>query len=110
MKRASIVITAITALVVSGALAVSALASTKSVSVKDDVFAPKSLTVNKGTTVKWVWKGHEPHNVTVTRGPAKFHSKTQTTGAFSKKFTKAGTYRIVCTIHAPRMSMTVKVH
>jgi plastocyanin len=110
MKRASIAITAIAAVMVSAVLAVSALAATKSVSVKDDVFAPKSLSVKKGTTVKWAWKGQEPHNVTVTSGPAKFHSATQTKGTFSKKLTKAGTYKIVCTIHAPRMAMTVKVH
>jgi plastocyanin len=109
MKRASIAITVLSALVVSAVLAVSALAATKSVSVKDDVFAAKSITVKKGTTVKWVWKGHAPHNVTVTKGPAKFHSVTQKKGTYSKKLTKAGTYKIVCTIHAPGMAMTIKV-
>ena len=89
--------------------AIPALAATKTVSVKDNFFSPKSLTVKKGTKVKWSWKGSAPHNVTVTSGPVKFHSSTQTSGSFSKTFSKKGTYKIVCTIHAPGMKMTVKV-
>jgi plastocyanin len=109
MQRASIAITAVATLVVSAVLAVSAFAATRTVAVKDNVFAPKSITVSRGTTVKWVWKGKAPHNVTVTSGPMKFHSRTQKKGTFSKKLTKKGTYKIVCTIHAPGMAMTVKV-
>ena len=33
----------------------------------------------------------------------------QVKGSFSKKLTKAGTYTILCTIHAPGMKMTIKV-
>src|SRR6201747_1929990 len=95
--------------IAAGALAIPALAATKSVQVKDNKFVAKSITVSKGTTVKWVWKGKAPHNVTVTKGPARFHSSTKTSGSFSKKLTKAGTYTILCTIHAPGMKMTVKV-
>jgi plastocyanin len=97
------------AVVTAGALAVPALAATKSVQVKDNKFVAKSITVKKGTTVKWIWKGSAPHDVSVTKGPAKFKSSIKTSGSFSKKLTKAGTYRIVCTIHAPDMKMTVKV-
>jgi plastocyanin len=98
-----------TAAVAAGALAIPAFAATKTVQVKDNVFAPKSITVAKGTTVKWVWKGKAPHNVKVTKGPAKFSSTTQSKGSFSKKLTKKGTYSILCTIHAPDMKMTIKV-
>lgn len=97
------------AVVAAGALAVPALAATKSVQVKDNKFVPTSITVKKGTTVKWIWKGKAPHDVSVTKGPVKFKSSVKTSGSFSKKLTKAGTYRIVCTIHAPDMKMTVKV-
>jgi plastocyanin len=97
------------AVVTAGALAVPALAATKSVQVKDNKFVAKSITVKKGTTVKWIWKGSAPHDVSVTKGPAKFKSSIKTSGSFSKKLTKAGTYTIVCTIHAPDMKMTVKV-
>jgi plastocyanin len=96
------------ALALLGALAVPALAATKSIALRDTFFSPKSVTVKKGTTVKWVWRGRLPHNVTVRKGPVKFHSSTKTKGSFSKKLTKRGTYRIVCTIH-PGMNLTLKV-
>jgi plastocyanin len=95
--------------IAAGALAIPALAATKTVQVKDNVFVAKKITVAKGTTVKWVWKGKAPHNVTVTKGPARFRSTTQVKGSFSKKLTKKGTYNILCTIHAPGMKMTVTV-
>jgi plastocyanin len=95
--------------VAAGALAIPAFAATKTVQVKDDVFVANRITVKKGTTVKWVWKGKAPHNVKVTKGPARFASTTQTKGTFSKKLTKKGTYTILCTIHAPGMKMTITV-
>jgi plastocyanin len=95
--------------IAAGALAVPALAATKTVQVKDNKFVASSITVKKGTTVKWTWKGKAPHDVSVTKGPAKFKSSVKTSGSFSKKLTKAGTYSIVCTIHAPGMKMTIKV-
>jgi plastocyanin len=95
--------------VAAGALAIPALAATTSVQVKDNKFVAKSITVSKGTTVKWVWKGKAPHNVKVTKGPAKFSSTTQVKGSFSKKLTKKGTYTILCTVHAPDMKMTIRV-
>jgi plastocyanin len=97
------------AVVVAGALAVPALAATKTVQVKDNKFVAKSITVKRGTTVKWVWKGKAPHDVSVTKGPVKFKSSVKTSGRFSKKLTKRGTYSIVCTIHAPDMRMTIRV-
>jgi plastocyanin len=95
--------------VAAGALAIPALAATTSVQVKDKKFVAKSITVSKGTTVKWVWRGKAPHNVKVTKGPAKFSSTTQVKGSFSKKLTKKGTYTILCTVHAPDMKMTIRV-
>ena len=82
---------------------------TAKVSVKDDKFVAKSLTISKGTTVRWTWKGKAPHNVTVTSGPKKFRSGTQKKGTYKHTFGKKGTYHIICTIHAPDMKMTVKV-
>jgi plastocyanin len=97
------------AVIAAGALAIPAFAATSTVQVKDNKFVANKLTVKKGSTVKWIWKGQAPHNVKVTKGPVKFGSKTQSTGTFSKKLTKAGTYQIVCTIHAPAMKMTITV-
>src|SRR3954454_3797655 len=98
-----------TAAVIAGALAVPAFAATKTVQVKDNKFVSNSITVKKGTTVKWIWKGDAPHNVKVTKGPAKFTSSVKTSGSFKKKLTKKGTYSIICTIHAPGMKMKIKV-
>jgi plastocyanin len=91
-------------------LAIPAFAATKTVSVKDSYFAPKTLTVRKGTTVKWVWRStHLPHNVAVKRGPQKFRSGApKKGGSFSHRFTRAGTYLLHCEIH-PGMTMTLKV-
>ncbi len=89
--------------------AVSALAaSTKSAKIGDDYFRPHKITINKGTTVTWNWKGFLSHNVHVKKGPSKFHSRTQVSGTFSHVFTKRGTYHLYCTIH-PFMTETIVV-
>jgi plastocyanin len=104
-----------TVAVSASAVAASALAATKTVKVGDIWFISKAknhgtVKAKVGDTVKWVWAGDMPHNVTVTGGPVKFKSKTQSKGTFSKKITKAGTYKIVCTVHgAKAQSMTLKV-
>jgi plastocyanin len=96
------------------AVAVPAFAATRTVKVGDFYFvkkgSPPTVTVKRGTVVKWVWAGKTAHNVTVTRGPVKFASKTQIKGTFSRTLTKKGTYYIVCTIHkALGQKMTLKV-
>jgi plastocyanin len=96
-------------LAVPAVVAVSAYAGSSTVTIKDDLFAPKTLSIARGTTVKWVWKGTSAHNVTVKSGPTRFNSPTRTTGTYSRKLTRAGTYRLYCTIHGPRQSMTIKV-
>jgi plastocyanin len=104
-------ITAMAAFAVAGAIAVapSLGASTKTVTIKDNRFAPKTLAIAKGTKVRWVWRGKALHNVAVATGPSTFRASTRKRGHFDHTFTKAGTYQIVCTIHAPDMRMTVRV-
>ena len=83
------------------------------IEVDDNYFvhegAPNTVTVHKGRQGRVGVGGHATHNVTVTKGPVKFHSKTKNSGSFEKTLKKAGTYKIVCTIHAPDMRMTLKV-
>jgi plastocyanin len=99
--------------VLSAVLATQAFAKTRTVKVGDDYFLhrgnPPTITIKKGQRVKWRWVGSDTHNVSVSKGPKKFNSKLQRSGTFSHKFKKAGTYKIVCTIHAPDMAMTIKV-
>src|SRR5215213_10868917 len=90
-----------------------ALSKRKSIEVDDDYFVkegkPSTVTVKAGTKVEWEWEGENVHNVTVKKGPVKFHSKNKTSGSYTKTLKKKGTYKIVCTIHAPDMRMTLKV-
>ena len=108
MKRLIAAVLVVALAAVAGAVAIPAFGATRTVSVKDNFFSPKSVSVKRGTTVRWVWRGSAPHNVTVTSGPKKFHARTQTKGSFKATPHTKGTYRIVCTIHAG-MSMTLKV-
>jgi plastocyanin len=86
-----------------GAAAAPAVAATKRVKVGDNYFVRDggvpTVSVNKGTKVRWVWKGKSLHNVKVTKGPAKFGSPSKSSGSYAKKVRKAGTYKIVCTVH-----------
>ena len=90
-----------------------ALSKRKAVEVDDNYFVregkPATVTVNSGDRVVWEWEGTNPHDVTVRKGPVKFHSATKSSGTFKKKVTKTGTYKIICTIHKPDMRMTLKV-
>jgi plastocyanin len=98
----------VAALALALAVPASALAARR-VAVKDDVFSHRSLTVSKGAKVRWKWKGHGLHNVTVVRGPVSFRSPTRRSGSYSHVFRRRGTYSILCTVHAPDMRMTIRV-
>jgi plastocyanin len=94
-------------------LATQALAATRSVKIGDDYFVRKgsvpTVTVKKGTTVTWRWSGKDLHNIAVTKGPAKFRSSFKSSGTYSKRVTRTGTYTIVCTVHQPDMAMKLRV-
>jgi plastocyanin len=102
MRRPLVLLTA-AAMTATAAVAVPALAATKSVKVGDNFFVTKSgvptVTVKKNDTVKWNFTGDKQHNVTVKSGPSKFHSKDMKSGSYSKKLTKKGLYTLYCTIH-----------
>lgn len=78
-------------------------AATKRVKVGDLFFKKLSITIESGDTVTWMWVGEARHNVTVKRGPRKFHSRTKTSGTYEKKLRKRGTYRYICTVHPDEM-------
>jgi plastocyanin len=108
-----LVATAITA--VAAVAAIPAFAGTKTVKLGDNYFvhdgSRPTVTISKGSTLKFVWRGHAPHNVIKKKGPgAAFHSPVRTSGSYSHKFTRGGTYTIYCSIHGLRdMGLTVKV-
>ena len=88
-------------------------AAAKNVKVDDDYFvrsgSKPTVTVKKGTTVKWNWRGSRQHNVVVQSGPRSFQSALKRSGSYSRKMKRTGTYKIICSIHAPDMAMTLKV-
>jgi plastocyanin len=90
-------------------IAAPASAATRSVRVDDDFFKPRTLTVSKGTTVKWNFRGEHLHNVHVRRGPRHFQSALKRSGSFTRTMRVRGTYRIVCSIHQPDMRMKLVV-
>jgi plastocyanin len=85
------------------------------VKVGDNYFVRPSgvptVTVSKGTRVKWVWTGKSLHNVTTISGPAQFHSSSMKSGSYGKRLRKRGTYTIICTVHGAKdqkMRLVVK--
>jgi len=83
------------ALVPAVALGGARSASTHTVTLHEFRFHPGTLSINRGDTVKWVWHDETEHNVTFHG----FRSKTQFHGSYSVRFTHAGTFKYVCTIH-----------
>jgi plastocyanin len=83
-------------------------ASTHTVTLKNIAFHPGNLSINRGDTVTWLWRdGETEHNVT-GKG---FHSRTQTHGSYSVRFTHSGTFSYRCTIHeAEGMRGKIIVH
>ncbi|MGA7936181.1 MAG: plastocyanin [Kovacikia sp.] len=67
------------------------------------VFVPKTLTIAKGDTVKWVFVKAGPHNVVFDDAATKAynHEKliVKTDPTFVTKFDKAGVYKYHCTPH-----------
>jgi plastocyanin len=78
-------------------------AAAKRVSVRDDSFSPRSITVKRGGKVTWTWRGVNEHNVTFTKvpkGARKNGAGLRARGSsFTRSFTKRGTYRYICTVH-----------
>ena len=102
--------------VITAALAIPALAATKSVKVGDDWFVRSSdgavptVTIKRNDTVRWQFVGGDDHTVSVKSGPMKFSSPAKQSGTYAKKITKAGTYRIYCKVHGlGSQSMKLKV-
>jgi plastocyanin len=82
-------------------------AASASVTIADFFFSPASVTVAVGDTVTWHNTGQAQHNATANDGS--FKTLDLTTGqSASHRFTSAGTFSYICTIH-PNMHGTVRV-
>lgn len=94
---------------VAGLLAVGALypasaAVTVRVKMRDDVFRPRIVTIDRGDRVRWVNRGENPHTTTGST----WNAILAPGESFSKRFRRSGTYDYVCTYH-PRMTGRIVV-
>lgn len=65
--------------------------------------------IRVGGSVTWRWRSRQSHNVQVASGPQRFALGFRNRGTVRRRFTRAGTYRLVCGLHAPGMRMTIVV-
>ena len=70
-------------------------------------FSPAELSVPLGTTVSWTNRDEEPHTIASVDGAFR-SGALDADEVFRYTFTRAGTYRYVCTIH-PQMTGTIVV-
>jgi plastocyanin len=97
----------------SPALARSAPSTT--VEVADDFFAPTRLTVKQGTRLvfRWPSANDDSHDVTLTSAPSgvrRWHSPVRRSDySYRRTLRRAGTYRIICTLHPTQMRLTVRI-
>lgn len=106
LRRVAVVAALSAGVALGTALPGAGAASGSRVSIRNFSFTPKTLTIHRGQSVTWVWRsGSTSHNVTGSH----LHSRTQSRGSYTVRFTRAGTYSYHCTIH-PFMTGKVVVH
>jgi plastocyanin len=77
------------------------------VRIVDNRFRPRNITIERGTRVRWVNRGSNPHTSTSNRGL--WDSGTLSPGErFTRRFGRRGTFRYHCEIH-PSMTGTITV-
>jgi plastocyanin len=80
------------------------------VDVGNFYFATRNISIPRGATLNWDFKGANLHNVTVANGVRGFHSRNLSDDrTYSRKFTVPGTYRLFCALHPVKMTETVTV-
>jgi plastocyanin len=85
-------------------------ATTRSVTLKNIAFSPKSLSISKGSTVTFAFRdGTTVHNVKSVGSKRFARISNRSSGSKSRTFSSAGTYRYECTLH-PGMTGRIVVH
>ncbi len=69
------------------------------VHIRDNVFAPTSLNIAPGTTVRWVNDGRNTHNVTPASGKAYGSGNLKPGKSYVRTFEDAGAFAYYCTLH-----------
>ena len=79
-----------------GSLSSSTLAAGHAVSIADGAFRPGKITIKLGDSITWTNHGYAMHDVSFDA----FHSETLSPGkSYPHKFTRAGSFAYVCSIH-----------
>jgi plastocyanin len=77
--------------------------------VGDYAFGAQRVSLRRGSTFTWRFRGTVDHDVTLASGPAGFASPSMRNGTFTHRFGRAGTYRLFCSLHPARMTQLVIV-
>ena len=77
--------------------------------VGDFRYGVERLELRRGATFTWRFLGAFQHDVTVISGPEGFSAPWTLAGSFSHRFTRAGTYRLFCSLHPARMVQQITV-
>ena len=99
MRRSALLVCAAAGVAALGLPSAGDASAAKSVTVKNFAFSPSTVTARQGTKITWKFRDTATHNVTVKKGPVKFHSRDIRRGNYSKVVTAKGTYKLICTVH-----------
>ena len=80
-------------------------ASNKTISIKNFVFSPATITIAKGTIVTWVNNDSAPHQIKSDSFESAILNQGQ---SFSFTFNQTGSFNYICSIH-PSMSGNITV-
>jgi plastocyanin len=85
------------------------VSTAKSTFVGDFRYGAEQILLKRGQTFTWRFMGQFQHDVTVVGGPEGFSAPWTKTGVFKHRFTKAGTYRLFCSLHPAKMVQQITV-
>jgi len=85
------------------------ISTAKSTFVGDFRYGAERIRLERGQTFTWRFMGQFQHDVTVVGGPEGFSAPWTKTGIFKHRFTKAGTYRLFCSLHPAKMVQQITV-
>lgn len=74
--------------------------ATKVKATENDTFKPKSVSIAKGSSVKFTNPTNDRHTVTSYKGNWDINESLSAGETFKKKFKKSGTFKYRCTIHS----------
>jgi Stress up-regulated Nod 19 len=72
-------------------------------------YGHQRLSLRRGASFRWRFLGRERHDVTLASGPVGFASPSVSSGSFSFRFTRRGTYKLFCSLHPTRMTQIISV-